>query len=175
LILTQIAAMAKNRVIGVNGKLPWDLPEDMKFFKETTMGHIMIMGRKTFESMPGVLPKRFHIVISRSKEYKFEHKNVLVVDSIESAISAAKKQMESQPAWGKEVFIIGGGEIFKQAMKYTNKLYLTIIDKDFSGDSFFPELDLNQFELIKKERRDGDGRLPFDFCVYHRILLNTVA
>lgn len=166
MILTQIAAMAKNRVIGINGKLPWDLPEDMKFFRETTMGHIMIMGRKTFESMPGVLPKRFHIVITRSKDFKFEHKNVLIVDSIESAIQAAKQQIHLEPAWGDEVFIIGGGEIFKQAMNFSDKLYLTIIDKEFSGDSFFPEFDKNQFQLVKEDYRDGD--IPFRFCTYCR-------
>lgn len=160
MILTHVAAMSKNRVIGALGKLPWNIPEDMKFFKETTKKHIMIMGRKTFESMPKVLPDRFHIVISRNPT-KIDHPDVLFVPNIESALQEATKRI---PKWPEEVFIIGGGEIYRQTMTYVDKIYLTVVDQEVDGDAFYPTLDERQFILI--EERPNLGDIPFSIKTY---------
>lgn len=162
MIVSQISAMAKNRVIGLNNNLPWNLPEDMKFFREKTKGHIMIMGRKTFESLGTPLPGRFHIIITRQKDYKYEHPHVLVVDSLESAIGAAQNLLSTWPA---EVFIIGGGEIYKESLSVTNKIYLTIIDREFQGDAYYPLLP-DCFQMV--EKKEIPGELPFAFTTWER-------
>ncbi|MFP5520161.1 MAG: dihydrofolate reductase [Bdellovibrionia bacterium] len=169
MILSHIAACAKNRVIGVEGDLPWNLPEDMKFFREKTKGHIMIMGRKTFDSFKGrPLPKRVHIVISRkTMELQFNPdptSPVHLVNSIEDAIALAKKL---QTEWPEEVFIIGGGEIYKQTLPFTNRIYLTIIEKEFAGDTTYPELDQSQFKLTNKVTREEP--LVFSFNTFERV------
>lgn len=163
MIVSHLAAMTNNRVIGVNNGLPWSLPEDMKFFKEKTTGHIMIMGRKTFEGLPGILPKRLHIVITRQKDYKAEHERVIIVESLEKALEEAKKHTAQ---WGDEVFVIGGGEIFTQSLPYTNRIYLTVIEKEFPGDAYFPEFDTNTFKLV--EKKDRAEPFPFSFRIYER-------
>ncbi len=168
MILTQISACSENRVIGVQGGLPWDLPEDMKFFRETTKNHIMIMGRKTFDSFNGrPLPSRYHIVITRDPEsVKFqtsEKSPVVIVSTIDEAIAHAKKQTAT---WGEEVFIIGGGEIYKQTLHLADKVYLTMIHKQFSGDTLFPEIDPKDFELVNKS--DRTEPIPFSFLTYLR-------
>lgn len=166
MILTHIAACSKNRVIGTQGGLPWDLPEDMKFFRETTKGHIMIMGRKTFDSFNGrALPNRYHIVITRDpSKHKFtssESSPVVFVASLEEAIEHAKPLTTK---WGEEVFIIGGGEIYKQAMPYTDKIYLTMIHQEFAGDTYYPDIDENHFKLT--DRRDIESPISFSFLTY---------
>lgn len=168
MILTQVVACAKNRVIGSNGTLVWDIPEDMKFFRDTTKGHIMIMGRKTFDSFNGrALPHRYHIVITRDpSKCKFdapENSPVIFVSSLEEAV---KHAAPLTTVWGEEVFIIGGGEIYKQAIekKLTDKIYLTLIHKDFEGDTYYPLLDENEFDLVN--RRDIQEPTPFSFLTY---------
>lgn len=168
MILTHIAACSKNRIIGTQGGLPWNLPEDMKFFRETTKGHIMIMGRKTFDSFNGrALPNRYHIVVTRDpSKYKFnstESSPVVFVASIKEAIEHAKP-LTTQ--WGEEVFIIGGGEIYKQAMPFTDKIYLTMIHQEFTGDTYYPEIDENIFTL--KDRRDVESPISFSFLTYFK-------
>lgn len=163
MILSQIAAMARNRVIGKNNQLPWSIPEDMQFFRNKTKGHCMIMGRKTFDSLNGLLPGRFHIVISRSKNPPSNSDRLKYVSSVEEAIAFAKTLTEK---WGDEVFVIGGGEIYRQAMPFTDRVYLTVIEQDFDGDAYFPEFDLSQFLL-----RDSSPRelpIPFTFRTYER-------
>ena len=163
MILSHITAMAKNRVIGINNTLPWDIPEDMKFFRSKTKGHILIMGRKTFESLGAPLPGRFHIVITRQTNFKFEHPQVKIVASIEEAIKTAEAIL---PQWPEEVFIIGGGEIYKQSLPITHRVYLTIIDREYAGDAYYPELPEN-FKLTEKKEVPGD--VPFAFTTWERI------
>ena len=130
-MISIIAAMGKNRVIGKDGKIPWRLPGDSARFKKITSGHPVIMGRKTFESIGKPLPHRTNIIITRQK--KFVAPGCEVVSSLEEAIIRAA----SFPG-AEEVFIIGGGEIYKQAMNVANRIYLTLIEEDFDGDAYFP-------------------------------------
>lgn len=163
MILSHIIAASKNRVIGVNGDLPWDIPEDMKFFREKTKKHIIIMGRKTFESFPGqkALPHRLNIVITRQKNYQPD--NTVVVGSIDEAINFAKTKTEE---FSEEIFIIGGGEIYKQTLPLVNKVYLTQIHQSFEGDAFYPELHEDEFEII--EQTDRTEPIAFSFLTYER-------
>jgi len=161
MILSHIAAMAKNRVIGVDGDLPWSLPEDMKFFRETTSGHIIVMGRKTFETFPKPLPNRLHVVVTRQKDY-VAPEGVVVFSDIPSALEYCETQTEK---WGEEVFIIGGGEIYKQTLDLASTLYLTEIDQAFEGDAKYPEI-TKDFKLAKKEPRTEP--IDYAFCLYSR-------
>lgn len=160
-MISQIAAMSQNRVIGTNGKLPWNIPEDMKFFKNKTKGHAIIMGRKTFESMPQALPYRLNIIITRQKDYVA--KGAKVFSEIDRAIAFCQEQTDQ---WGKEIFIIGGGEIYKQTLDKTDRIYLTVIHQDYRGDALFPEFDKSQFELVKRE--DCYSPQAFSFLTYQR-------
>jgi dihydrofolate reductase len=158
--------MAKNRVIGANGTLPWDIPEDMKFFKETTRGHAMIMGRKTFESLPGLLPNRLHVVVTRQKDYKAD--GAIVFATAHDAVEYCRTQTTK---WGDEVFIIGGGEIFKEMLPLTDRIYLTEIHHDVSGDALFPEFDKNEFIEVSRSQRVLP--IAFDFVTYERRRTNS--
>jgi len=163
MILTHVTAMSQNRVIGTQNTLPWSIPEDLKFFRDTTKGHIMIMGRKTFDSIGAKpLPQRFHIVITR-QDLQSTHPLVKYVKTLEEAIEAAKPLTEK---WGEEVFIVGGGEIYKQSMDITDKIYLTVIYKDFEGDTYYPEVPLDKFELTAKS--DRTDPVPFSFLTYKK-------
>jgi dihydrofolate reductase len=163
MILSAIAAMAKNRVIGKDNKLPyenlWHIPEDLKFFRTMTKGHIMIMGRKTFDSFEGKpLPGRPHIVITRNKDFHFEHPQVKIVSNLQEAIQESAK-LTSQ--YGDEVFVIGGGEIYRQSLNQLDRIYLTVIEKDYDGDAHFPEFDQKRFKLVDKKDRPGDPAFSF--------------
>ncbi len=149
-----IAIIGKNREIGKNNKLIWNIPEDMKRFKNLTQNHTVIMGRKTYESIGQKLESRNNIVISENKNY--QAKGCSVVYSTKEAIEYAQ-EMEKE-----EFFIIGGAQIYKQTLPYANKLYLTIVDQEADVDTFFP--DYSQFEnIVKKEEKEtGDG-LRFEF------------
>lgn len=170
MIISLIAAQSTNRVIGINNSLPWDIPEDLNYFKEKTRGKIIIMGRKTFESLPKPLPKRFHIVISRTPPASSNQSMVLWVTSIEQALEAAKKMI---PEWPDEVFIIGGGEIYTQSLTFTNRIYLTQIHKEFTGDAYFPEFDKSTFKLVALTKGHTDSQknpnLEFDYQIFERI------
>ena len=159
--LSSIAAMAENHVIGKDNRLLWHIPEDFQHFKRTTMGKPMIMGRKTFESLPGALKGRTHIVISRSG---FEHPDAETAPSLEAAIEMARgiAQNDNQD----EVFIIGGGEIYKQSMDMIDRLYLTIVHQDYDGDTQFPEFDRNDWITVSEEQHEGDP--AFTFCTLER-------
>jgi dihydrofolate reductase len=165
MIVSAIAAMARNRVIGREGGLPWSLPEDMKFFRTQTQGHIMIMGRKTFESLGKPLPKRFHIVVTRDTNYR-PPAGVVVAHTAEEALSVARALIAREPVWGDEVFVIGGGEIYNLFLNHTNRIYLTEISEEFSGDAKFPEFTPKQFRETQRQPRPGPP--PFDFVVYER-------
>jgi dihydrofolate reductase len=159
MVLSHIVAMSSNRVIGKDNKLLWHLPKDLAFFKAKTKGHILIMGRKTFESLPGVLPNRFHIVISRKPAPPTTSERVLFVNSLSDAYKAAEKLLKD---WPSEVFIAGGGEIYSQSLPDVQTIYLTVIDKVFDGDAKYPEMDASKFNLIHKDCHSEE----LDFCFY---------
>ena len=161
MILSHIVAAAENNVIGTQGELPWDIPEDMKFFRDKTKGKALIMGRKTFESVGHPLPKRLNVVITRQKDYQAE--GAIVVSDIASAIEVCKAKMAE---YGDEIFIIGGGEIYKQSMDIVDIIYLTRIHKEFEGDAKYPNVDSEHFMEI--ERRERTEPVPFTFLTYKK-------
>lgn len=148
-----IAAAAENHALGKDNDLVWHLPDDFKRFKTLTTGHHIIMGRKTFESFPKLLPNRIHVVITRNKNYKAE--GVIVVDSLQEALDVIEN--DEQP------FIIGGGEIYKIAMPFSDCIELTRVHGKFEADAFFPEIDLEQWELVHKELHGADERHKYAF------------
>ncbi len=142
-MLSFVVAVAKNNVIGIDNKMPWYLPNDLKKFKEVTTSktRTMIMGRKTFESLPQILPDRHHIVLTRDKNYKSDDKRVTILNSQEQLDSYIKDE--------KEYFVIGGAEIFSLLLPYASRMYLTEIDEDIEGDTFFPEYDEKEWKVIE--------------------------
>ncbi|HEY0751193.1 MAG TPA: dihydrofolate reductase [Chitinophagaceae bacterium] len=162
--LSILVAMAKNRVIGRNNKLPWHLPADLKHFKSLTMGHPIIMGRKTYESIGKPLPGRTNIIITHQADY--EVPGAMVVHSIEDAFLACKKATQLDV----ENFVIGGEKLFQQTMMLCQRLYLTEIQKDFEGDTFFPQFDTNDWEEVRRDKYfdDNDGKLEYHFVVLDR-------
>lgn len=151
--LSLIAAIGKNRELGFGNKLPWYLPDDLKRFKEITRGHNVIMGRKTYESIGRLLPDRKNIIITRDKSYRAE--GAVLVSSMEKALAECADDPES--------FAIGGGEIFKLALPYAKKMYLTHVEAELPADSFFPEFDLNEWRVVSEEPREKDEKHPYDF------------
>jgi dihydrofolate reductase len=160
-MLSIIVAVAKNNVLGKENKLLWHLPADLKRLKSLTMGHHLIMGRKTFESLGKPLPGRPHVVISRQQHTNTE--NVSYVSSIEDALTVAKQD--------EQAFIFGGGEIYKLALPFVQKIYLTRVDAMFEGDAFFPELHSDEWKLIKSEEfaPDEKNKFSYSFEEYDRI------
>jgi dihydrofolate reductase len=152
-MIAHIVAAAKNGVIGVDGKLPWHIPEDMKWFRERTKGRALIMGRKTFDAVEHPLPNRLNVIVTRQKDYapgpdKYDPTApTLVTSSIESAIEECRKVADK---YMNEIFIIGGGEIYHQSVKYVDTIYLTRIHRDVEGDATYPDPDPAQFKLSKK-------------------------
>ncbi len=143
-----IAAVSENKVIGKDNKLLWKIPEDMQRFKKLTLGHPVIMGRNTFNSIGKPLTGRTNIIVTRNLNYK--PSNCITANSIEEAIKKAQKKDQ------QEIFIIGGSQIYEQGIKYADKLYLTIVKGDFKGDAFFP--DYSEFKkVISKEEKKSAG------------------
>jgi len=161
MIISHIVAASKNNIIGTDNTLPWDLPEDMKFFKEKTKGHSIIMGRKTYESIGRPLPHRLNIIITRQEDYQVGGAHV--VSTIDAAITLCK---EHRAEYGEEAFIIGGGEIYKQSLPLTDVIYLTRIHQDFQGHTSYPALNPTEFE--ETDRQDRTEPIPFSFLVYKR-------
>ncbi len=161
--LSLLVAMSKNRVIGKNNQLPWHLPEDLKHFKALTMGHPIIMGRKTYESIGKVLPGRTNIIVTRQKNYVIP--SAIVVDSIQSAFAAGLEENSAK----NEAFVIGGEEIFHQALTFSQRIYLTEIQKTFDGDTFFPALN-------SQEWREAERTIHFSVGIeqleYHLVILD---
>tara|TARA_B100000927_G_scaffold18313_1_gene14117 strand:+ start:68 stop:952 length:885 start_codon:yes stop_codon:yes gene_type:complete len=160
-MITIIAAASDNDVIGNDNKLIWHLSKDLIRFKNLTKGHHVIMGRKTFESMPKALPNRTNVVISRNKNYTAE--NIIVVDSIENALKVCKN--DPQP------FIIGGGEIYKLGLQYAKRIELTRVHHDFEGDTFFPEINKNLWKEVKNIKMFDieNHNYNFSFVTYDKI------
>lgn len=162
-MISFVWAEAKNHVIGVDGHLPWTLPNDMKRFKDVTMNHPIVMGRKTFESFPnGPLPKRLNIVISRNPDYQVPESVVLITD---------KSQLKEFVQPDAEVMVIGGAGIFDLFKDDVDRLYVTKIDHEFSGDVRMTKLDYDQFKLIEKKEGIVDDKniYPYTFETYQRI------
>ena len=151
-----IVATSLNNAIGKNNQLLWHLPADLNFFKTTTMGCPVIMGRKTFQSIGRVLPGRKNIVITRDEN--FNATNDFDIKT-ESSIENALKHLANE----QEVFIIGGGEIYKQALNRVTTIYKTLVNTDVDGDVFFTEIDLQQFELVWEEKHLADEKNKFDY------------
>ncbi len=151
--ISMIAAMAKNRVIGHKNTLPWHLPEDLKHFRNLTMGHHILMGRKTFESIGKPLPGRKSVVISRNPDFFFQ--GVEVARSIDQAISLCSGD--------EEIFFIGGAALYDQAIVFAQRIYLTEIRQEYEGDAYFPEIDAEVWQEASRERHGG-----YDFVVYER-------
>ena len=152
--ITIIVAAAENNAIGKDNDLIWSLPNDLKRFKKLTSGHSIIMGRKTFDSFPGLLPNRKHIVISRNKNISFSDE-VTVVNNFEDAIRETGDD--------ENPFIIGGGQIYKLAMDLGDKIELTRVHEEFKADTFFPKIDKDKWELIHEEFNEKDERHQFSF------------
>jgi len=159
--LTLIVAAGENDAIGKDNKLIWHLSDDLKRFKELTNGHHIIMGRKTFESFPKPLPNRIHVVITRQANYSVPN-GVIVVNSLKDAIDAAKS--DTQP------FVIGGGEIYRQAMPFADKIELTRVHHSFEADTFFPKVDSSIWQETSKKfhDKDIDHNYAFSFLTYTR-------
>jgi dihydrofolate reductase len=155
MIVSLIVAASTNNVIGKNNELIWNLPNDMKFFKNTTWAMPVLMGRKTYESLGKPLPGRLNIVITRQENRKAE--NIIIVHSLDAAIRAA--ELENY----QEVFVIGGGEIFKEAMPIADKIYLTRVDAELSGDAFFPVIDPQQWILMSEQSFPQDERHAYAY------------
>ena len=155
-----IVAMAKNRVIGANNTLPWHLPADLKHFKALTTGHHIVMGRKTFDSIGKPLPGRTSVVITRNADYFVP--GVIVTNSLEAALSACGAD--------KEIFVIGGAEIFAQALGFADTLYITEIKRDVAGDVSFPEFDKTEWQEISREmhHQETPEPLEYHFVEYRR-------
>jgi len=163
MIISLILAADEQNGIGKNNQLLCHLPADLKYFKQTTIGHDIVMGRKTYESVGRLLPGRTNIIITRNPDFKIE--GAVIANSVEEAIHYAKSHQEN------ELFITGGGEIFKLSMKYTDRIYLTRIHHTFDGDTFFPELDKEKWKQVKEEKHLADEKNKYDysFLVYEKI------
>ena len=160
-ILALIAACARGGVIGIANRLPWHLPEDMKFFRETTRGKPVIMGRKTWESLPDAfrpLPGRLNVVVSRNPGFQAPGASVVV--SLEAAVAAA--------GGFETAFVIGGAELYRQALPHADRLLLTEIDQAYEGDAFFPDFDRSIWHESSREPRVAESGLPFAFVTYQR-------
>ena len=153
--ISLIAAASENNVIGKNNKLIWKLPADMNFFKTKTLGHHIIMGRKTFESVSKILPGRFNIVITTQPNWNFD--GALVTNSLQDALDKALVTNCN------EAFIIGGGEIYKQSMEMANTIFLTRVHTTIDGDTFFPEIDETKWQLVSNEDFEIDEKHAFSY------------
>lgn len=163
MLISMIAAMGRNRVIGKDNDIPWHLPDDFQYFKDTTKHHHVIMGRKNWESLPPrfqPLPDRTNIVITRQSNYNAD--GATVVQSIDQALELAKSNDET------EAMIIGGGEIYRMGLERADRIYLTEIQGEFEGQVTFPELDQSKWKEVSRKHHPADERhlYSFDFVVY---------
>ena len=158
MLISLIAAMASNRVIGQKGDIPWKIPGEQKMFKEITMGHTVIMGRKTYESLGPPLPGRTNIVITRQIDYQAP--GGIIAHDLDGALAAC-------PTEENEAFICGGGQLYHLALPVADKIYLTVLPREIAGDTYFPEISEAEFEMTKSERIEGVE--PYSFYIYERI------
>lgn len=154
--LSLIVAKASNHVIGINNTLPWHLPDDLKRFRALTMGHHIIMGRKTYESLGRLLPGRTTVIVTRNKTYKAE--GALIAHDLQAALVLASGDAEP--------FIIGGAELYKEGIQLANKLYITEVHADYVGDAFFETIDLAQWQLAEKKDHLSTNGLNYSDLIY---------
>lgn len=158
---SMIAAIGKNRELGKDGQLIWRLPGDLQFFKKTTMGHPILMGHRTFDSLPGMLPGRKHYVVTRSVDVGEKELSLVLVNDLPKFVSEHADDPE-------EIFVIGGGMIYWEMLKYCDKLYLTEVDaEEPTADTFFPEFDKNEFDREVLGEGEDDG-IKYVFALYTR-------
>ena len=158
MILSLIAAMASNRIIGNKGDIPWKIPGEQKMFKEITLGHTVIMGRKTYETLAKPLPGRANIVVTRQTAYQAP--GCLIAHDLAGAIQACAPDEN-------EAFICGGGKLYHETLPMAQRIYLTVIPKVIPGDTYFPEISEAEFKIAKSELIDGVE--PYNFYIYERI------
>jgi dihydrofolate reductase len=160
-MISHIVAMDQNRVIGKDNRLPWHLPADLAYFKKVTMGHAIVMGRKTFESIGRPLPGRENLIVTRNRSFQLEGCKVL--HSIEEVKQFAEKRND-------EVFVIGGAELFQATLPFADRLYITKIEASFPGDTFYPAFDESEWQLVSYTKGIKDEKNPYDyaFIVYER-------
>ncbi len=166
MIISFIVAIDKKNGMGKDNHLPWYLPADFKMFKETTKGHCILMGRKSFESLKSPLPLRTNIVLSRKDDFLAD--GTIIKKSLDLGVDYANQLGET------ELFIIGGAEIFKQAFPIAHRLYITKINGEFEADTFFPEFDQSEWKTVKSEFHEADekNKWDFTFLILERKLLN---
>lgn len=157
-MISLIVAMDKNRVIGFENEMPWHLPNDLKYFKKRTIGHTIVMGRKTFESLGRVLPDRKHIVLTRG-DSKFPDEVEVIHDIADIQVYAAAHPEE-------ELFVIGGGHVFEQVLPFADRIYLTVIDEAFKGDVFFPKIPNDEWNEVFKVDGIRDEKNIHDHIFY---------
>ena len=161
MIISLIAAMDKNRLIGRENGLPWHLPADFKHFKEVTMAKPVIMGRKTFESIGKPLPGRENIVISRSG---FDAEGIVVVDTIDKALQAANG--------AEEAMVIGGASFYEQMIDRADRLYLTHVDAECEGDAWFPDFDVSEWNIVSEQKHNADEKNNYSFNLFTHYTIN---
>lgn len=159
-----IAAVAKNGVIGHNGKIPWDIQEEKKHFSELTQNSVLIMGRKTFQEIGTSLKNRYIVVIS--KTLKIDEEHICSVSNLKQAIQIAKKLTDGNNY--TEIFICGGQEVYNKGLKYADKLYITFIDKNYDGDTYFPKTDLSNFKIISSKKIISKYGIKLSFDLYKK-------
>lgn len=162
-MLSIIVAYSNNNVIGRDNKIPWDLPKDREFFKNKTINHTIIMGRKTFESLKHVLKNRQHIILTKNKNFNVCNENVFVIHDVSEILNYIKSK--------EEVFVIGGEQIYKLLMPYVEKIYITRIYKDYKGDTYFPKIDKKEWKIINRKigTKDCKNNLNYEYFELERI------
>lgn len=158
MILSHIVAVSRNFIIGKDNRLPWNMPADAKYFHDKTIGHVVIMGRKNYEANKGALPGRTNIVISRSGG--FNPTDAIVTDSIENAMILARESGD------EEVFIVGGGEIYRNTLDMADRIYITVIDHDYEGDTYYPAIDFSDYKVISRIENHADFQNPHDWTYW---------
>lgn len=163
-MISLLFAMDRNRLIGANNDLPWHLPNDLKFFKEKTTGHTIIMGRKTFDSIGRALPNRRNVVLSK-KEISLPE-GVELIHDMNTFLEWSTDHPE------EEIFVIGGGGLFEQILPYADRMYVTLIDEEFAGDIYFPDFSLEDWNEVSRVKGKRDDKNPYDyyFIQYDRIM-----
>ncbi|RLL48247.1 dihydrofolate reductase [Oceanobacillus piezotolerans] len=154
-MISLLFAMDRNRVIGLNNDLPWHLPKDLQFFKRKTTGNTIVMGRKTFDSIGKALPNRRNVVLTSQKDFAVP--NVEVIHDLE----IFKAWNKSNP--DEEYFVIGGAHLFEQILDIADRMYVTFIDEEFEGDTYFPAFNEQDFKMTSKEQGEKDDKNPYDY------------
>ena len=159
--ISLIVAMGKNGVIGANGRIPWHLPNELKLFKSLTMGHHIVMGRKTYDSIARLLPGRTTVIVTRQRDYAVP--GAVVANSVSEALDACRGD--------DEIFVIGGADLFRETLPIADRLYLTVVDAEPEGDTFMPELDMTQWRETSAEHFPADEKHvhAYRFAVYDRV------